>query len=164
MERVIRKINKMNEEAVKEMISQLFPLGEETYWGIFYLDHEVALERMDSPDELLQKFMEFKSFLQECRIFNEKRELYLWKFRGGYEYRVREDEVGSDRERIEEFKYKMIGQVKNGILYSKEHGYRRPVPLEDGLYEIRVRNYVEYDEELRQDIVKDARLVTLEKK
>ncbi|MCM1101237.1 MAG: CRISPR-associated protein Csx19 [Clostridium sp.] len=169
-------------------MEQFWQLAETMEQGFLFamLTDEVVLERWPLSEEGKKNFRAGERKLLDIRIFNQERELRMFRGNVGGAFRGRALEDGTDARggrrrsaecRNEEFRdeefwdeeqYLDIDTERSETLFAREGmvqtagGGRYRLPLEGFVNaKIRIRNYLDYYEETGQAYVKDWRLTDL---
>lgn len=129
-------------------------------YALLYSFHEVWLTEVKSQEEFKNLLQEKEAYLREGRLFNEKMEIYFWKTAHSWKYRFIADGEKDENTWDEEMILQNLKEVS--VPEDRETGFKVKLSGQALDYKkIKVRNYLQYDEQLGQVKVVDARLVAL---
>lgn len=156
--------------ALKEFIEKHFT---ESGTGIFYLDYDVLFADYDGTN--LKFFAETEInpvFIQKCRVFNNNKELYLWRRDIGiFECRIKEDFLEQQNEEEMDTKPFLLGKVEslnnNFAVLHEDRGSCFAIPVSsadiDDKFQLKVRYYIDYHTETFQAGFVDMRFVSIDR-
>ncbi|MHA1279623.1 MAG: type III-D CRISPR-associated protein Csx19 [Candidatus Helarchaeota archaeon] len=149
----------MEEIKMNEIASTIEKYVNYPVFALIHQDHQVKLTEFQQTARLLSYEKELFAYVQEARFFNEKGELYLWKIENGYHFRIRLDNGSSSSDEIYD---EEILLRQSTIPEGKTPDWMDlKLPTDWRKVKCIVRNYLEFDENLKQFKVVDARLVNL---
>jgi len=135
---------------------------------LVYKHHEIQIGMMVEGKIVLERPEELKpEMLKELRLFSEQGELYLWKQRQTFHYRLRVDDAAGEKSHVYMERHLMWGLEKDGdgrTVVEPNRGMRLTMPFQvkDAKLPLKydVQNYFEYD---KNGLIQfyDARLVRL---
>ena len=145
------KLAEDDRNGIERFIQKTFEAAEGQ--AVFYLDHGIYFATWSGKELTFHDDKEKKiEFLQLARIFNDKRELKIWRQNDGYYYRLRVDDAGAACEAVEAEQYLWGTTAEKAnpgwTKLTEERGTELIVPLTietgDGrpLARIKTRNYI----------------------
>ncbi|MBK9404465.1 MAG: TIGR03984 family CRISPR-associated protein [Ignavibacteria bacterium] len=125
---------------------------------IAYLDYKVIIRKYENSKIVFWNNEEPFSpeFIQKLRLFNDKRELFIWRNEGKWKAKLRIDEEGEEVSTIEsnQVLFGTVGNIENGFtILTEDRGTEIILPFEikgidtkKNRVKIKTRNYINYNE------------------
>ncbi len=153
--------NELNNDSFVQKINEV-----DKGYIVCWLDYAVLFGIIQSGEIKFydNELPDFTKYLQKLRVFNEKKELYIWRSRNKLKFKYREDEVYNKEGEIvehidaEQVMYGSTFEAKNKFIeISEKRGIRYIVPkefigdksikeLNNKRFVLHTRNYIGYNE------------------
>lgn len=153
----------MNKGINQFLLEKLTELGKKADF-ILYKHNEVIMGKIGN-NNFFPSIDFSEKYIKEIRVFNKKAEIHIWRYKGGFYYRLRIDKEGEETNIYDEEHIiwgEKVEQKENSTLLKEKRGTNIELPYkisdDDLPIKYKVRNYFTYD---NNGLIKffDARLL-----